>query len=378
MTNRQPLPSAMVPATTAPRLLFIDALRGIAALAVTLYHFTVHYPAAPASTGATLRGAFEFLAHHGNCGVDIFFVISGFVIAYSLRHLEPTAKNAGVFIARRSLRLDPPYFATIVLALLCAALSRVLLRDSSAYLPTAWTDCLVNMVYLQDFLDIHPIVPVAWTLCIEIQFYLTFIAIWWLAQRLPAGQLAMGAALVALSAWSLLIRFQVLPEPLPGLFVEHWYLFQLGVLVAWTYLGRIPKVWLAAYAGSIAACLLLRWDYRAAVGLATALAIVGTASAGHLHDWLAARPLQYVGRLSYSLYLVHTIVGSRVMNIMWRLTERAPSFATTLVFIALALAASLLAAEVLYRLVEKPSVEFAKRLKQRRSAAQAPAQRLAA
>jgi peptidoglycan/LPS O-acetylase OafA/YrhL len=347
------------------RLRFIDALRGIAALAVTLYHFTVHYPAIPAVAhgGLTVRDAFEFVAYHGNCGVDIFFVISGFVIAYSLRHLQPTPKNAGIFAVRRSLRLDPPYLVTLALSLGCAALSRLVLHDSSAYWPERWTDCLINMAYLQDFLGVRALLPVAWTLCIEIQFYLVFIVIWWVSSRARAGGLLLPAVFVLMAAWSLCVKFQVLAPPLPGLFIEHWYLFQLGVLVSWAFVGRMGVNWLLAYAAAVASFLLVRWDYRAFIGIVTALSVLAVGKGGHLADWLSWRPLQYLGRLSYSLYLVHTVVGSRVMNIMWRMTDHAPSFLTTLGFIALAVLASLLSAELLYRFVEKPSVDLAKRLK---------------
>ncbi|HWY86538.1 MAG TPA: acyltransferase [Gemmataceae bacterium] len=360
--------------SASPRLLFVDALRGIAALMVTLYHFTGNYPAIPAGPHdvPTFRDLFEAVALHGGCGVDIFFAISGFVIAYSLRNLKATGRNAGIFVLRRSLRLDPPYLVTLFGALGCAALSRLLLHDSAAYVPASWIDCLVNMVYLQDFLHVRAVVAVAWTLCIEIQFYLVFVLIWWLTQRVGAPSLFLVATLGSLTAWSLLIRFQLVPEPLPGLFIEHWYLFQLGMLVCWTLVGRIHGAWLAAAATAAAGLLALRWHSPTVVGLATALSIYATGKAGHLGDWLAWKPLQYLGRRSYSIYLVHTIVGSRVMNIMWRLTGGAPSFSTTLVFMVPALLATLVAAELLYRWVEKPSVEIAKRLKGAREEPPAP------
>jgi peptidoglycan/LPS O-acetylase OafA/YrhL len=351
--------------SASPRLLFVDALRGIAALLVTLYHFTGNYPAVPAGLHdvPTFRDLFEAVAMHGGWGVDIFFVISGFVIAYSLRNLKATGRNAGIFILRRSLRLDPPYLITLFGALGCAALSRLLLHDSAAYVPASWIDCLVNMVYLQDFLHVRAIVAVAWTLCIEIQFYLVFVLIWWLTQRVRTPSLFLVATLGSLTAWSLLIRFRLVAEPVPGLFMEHWYLFQLGMLVCWTIVGRIHGAWLAAAATAAAGLLAFSWHSPTVVGLATALSIYVTGKAGHLGDWLAWKPLQYLGRRSYSIYLVHTIVGSRVMNIMWRLSAGAPSFSTTLIFMVPALLATLVAAELLYRWVEEPSVELAKRLK---------------
>jgi peptidoglycan/LPS O-acetylase OafA/YrhL len=359
--------------SSAPRLLFVDALRGIAALAVTLYHFTVHYPAAPAAphSASTFRDIFEAIALRGNGGVDIFFVISGFVIAYSLRNLKPTGRNAGVFLLRRSIRLDPPYLVTLFSALGCAFLSHLFLHDSLAALPRSWSHVLINMVYLQELMQIPAIVAVGWTLCIEIQFYLVFVLIWWLSQSVRAGNRLLLAGLVPLTLGWLIVRSRLSQDPFPGLFFEHWYLFQLGILACWALLGRIRSVWFGLYAAAVAGFLFVRWDIRTVLGLATAVSIFCVGKAGRLHDYFSWLPLQYLGRRSYSIYLVHTVIGSRVMNVMWRLTHGSPSFPTTLVFIGLALCATLLTAEMLYRWVEKPSVELAKRLKGRKEEAEA-------
>ena len=90
------------------RLLFIDGLRGVAALAVLFYHFYYNSPYLE-TFDALLPRWLCWLFGKGWMGVEIFFVISGFVIAHSLGKDRVTPKYAAGFILRRSIRLDPPY-----------------------------------------------------------------------------------------------------------------------------------------------------------------------------------------------------------------------------------------------------------------------------
>src|SRR5438270_7283857 len=95
------------------RFAFIDALRGIAALGVAAYHI-YHYGPLPKAAAAVTPKFLDITLRHGWMGVQIFFVISGFVIAYALRSAQITPGFLGNFAFRRSLRLDPPYWFTIL------------------------------------------------------------------------------------------------------------------------------------------------------------------------------------------------------------------------------------------------------------------------
>lgn len=99
---------------------FIDALRGFAALAVVIFY------AGAGNHIDRLPSAFLVVASYGEFGVAVFFVISGFVIAHSLRDQELTATGVGTFMLRRAIRLDPPYWIAIVLAIGFSQLASVL------------------------------------------------------------------------------------------------------------------------------------------------------------------------------------------------------------------------------------------------------------
>lgn len=378
----------MQPSTA--RLTFIDALRGFAALWVAFFHFSFNWykplEQGPKIAGGIVRYLYECVMWHGGLGVEIFFVISGFVIAHTLLKATPSPRFVGNFILRRSIRLDPPYWSTIILALTCGWLSHWLLRDSAVYLPRQWWEIPASMFYLQDLLQYRAIVGVAWTLCLEVQFYLFFVLAWailaavcatWRLSENHASNLRL-AGFVLLGFYSLLVRFKFLPLPWPGLFVQYWYLFQLGVFACWALTGRIRGGGFILYALMAASFLFFKWDKETFAGLCISGLIFGVGRANHLHDWLNFRPLQYFGRISYSLYLVHTIVGVRIVNWMWRLTNHNASFLTLLAFVALALAASVVVAHLLWRFVEKPSVELAKRLKWQPAVASAKPQGLRA
>jgi peptidoglycan/LPS O-acetylase OafA/YrhL len=103
-------------APPSPRFTFIDALRGVAAISVVLYHVYLQdlLPAAR----APFAEPFHTVLANGYIGVYIFFVLSGFVIAHSVRDATITAGFIGRFALRRSLRLDPPYWAAIAAAII--------------------------------------------------------------------------------------------------------------------------------------------------------------------------------------------------------------------------------------------------------------------
>src|SRR5919205_2516220 len=96
------------------RIEVLDFLRGVASLAVAVLHLT-----------NVLRadGLVRAVTSYGWLGVEVFFVISGFIIPYSLYKGGYDLRRFPVFVLKRVARLDPPYIATIVLILLLGVLS---------------------------------------------------------------------------------------------------------------------------------------------------------------------------------------------------------------------------------------------------------------
>jgi peptidoglycan/LPS O-acetylase OafA/YrhL len=153
------------------RFLFVDGLRGIAALAVVLVHFR---EAVNETAGDWIWPVLEKLLSYGYLGVDVFFVISGFVISFSVRNAEHTPGFLFRFGVRRSIRLDPPYWLTIFLELLAIKLGLMLFPSLGTPFPSM-EKILAHFVYAQELLGYGSIVQIFWTLCYEVQFYLVFV-----------------------------------------------------------------------------------------------------------------------------------------------------------------------------------------------------------
>lgn len=303
------------------RLKTIDGLRGVAALAVVFYHLNL---AARLSYGAWTPDWVAWVLHQGFLGVDVFFVLSGFVIAYSVRSGTYTLGYLGSFVIRRSIRLDPPYWITMFLE---AGLIWLSLRAgaSAGSLPSP-PQVLAHFLYLQNILELGDIVPVFWTLCYEIQFYLFLITLLVvghsLRPRFGARRLGWVSVLGfgGLFAVSLLARYDLLGFKVhPGLAIGRWYQFFLGALVWWVVSRQASPRWLLVAWGALAAAVLTTGH---GVLQLLPVAISGLLWWSYERDrmasMLSSRVWQFLGAISYSLYLFHAPIG-------WRLV-RAPGF----------------------------------------------------
>src|SRR5580765_2120755 len=153
------------------RLVFIDALRGLAASGVVLFHAIEanHVPA----LRAAMPGWLVSILEHGDLGVAVFFVLSGFVIALSLDDKPIGWPTVGRFMLRRSIRLDPPYWAAIVTAISFSVLASAIVRGRPVETFSVG-QIVAHLFYAQDFLGYRNINTVFWTLCLEVQFYLVY------------------------------------------------------------------------------------------------------------------------------------------------------------------------------------------------------------
>jgi peptidoglycan/LPS O-acetylase OafA/YrhL len=289
------------------RIQFVDALRGIAALAVVLHHYNDRLGWAPLS--------------YGNLGVPVFFVLSGFVIAMSIGEDRITGSYLGRFVLRRSLRLDPPYWLTIaiVVGIGYAAEDHVKFEGVTA------PQIAAHMFYLQDALAFPAILPVFWTLCYEIQFYLTLILLTLLTQalsRLPF--VPVGLLLVA----SLLDRhFEFTHSAFMGRF---WFCFALGTVVYWAFVDRIDRSWVIAAIGMVLIYGILQQDGYALTSSLTAAAL-SLALGMHRPDLLSGLGWQFLGRISYSVYLTHLIFGWFALRLAERVLPGVPAIAVGVV-----------------------------------------------
>lgn len=318
----------------------VDALRAVAALAVCLFHFTRfdYFKAV---------SVLEPVARYGGLGVDVFFVVSGFIVPYAMQRGRYSLRAWPTFMWKRLVRLEPPYLVSI--ALLIALDLVVMLTPWSSGEPPEWTVPQVasHVGYLTELMGLSWLNPVYWSLAIELQFYLLCALI------VPA----LGALKTQLTRIALVFALAASPLIAPGApaftLVPYLPIFALGLLtflVASTLIERRP-FWFA-----LVALVTLVF---ATLPLPTALA--GSAAAILIASVRLPRlaPIAWLGMLSYSLYLSHVPIGVRVFNFGARLPATAW---LELALVMLALMLSLGAAYALYVAVERPSRRFAERL----------------
>jgi peptidoglycan/LPS O-acetylase OafA/YrhL len=341
------------------RFTVVDGLRGLAALAVVLYHagagghVTELLAALPGSVGACVA--------RGHLGVAVFFVLSGFVVAHTLHGTRMTLRTLGRFALRRSLRLDPPYWAAILLVVGAGLAASAAGAERAA---PGVTRILAHLLYLQDVLGMAPISGVFWTLCLEVQFYLGYALLLLVGRNAPGRPLQgrrTAALLAAAGVVSLLWPLGIGPALPDGLFPPLWHGFLLGVGAYWAWREPACRGFVAACTAAIAAGAWFTGSEFSAVCAATALGLFAAARTGWLTGGLDWRWLQGLGLVSYSLYLTHNTVTGAVFRAGARLTGQGvlPE--------ALWLVASVLAcvafAALLWWAVERPSMALARRVR---------------
>jgi peptidoglycan/LPS O-acetylase OafA/YrhL len=354
------MPSAT--ALTGGRFTFVDALRGIAALSVVLFHLNAadHVP----GLQALMPTWVEALLGHGNLGVAIFFVLSGFVIAHSLYKERVTLPLAGRFMLRRSIRLDPPYWVAIAVALGSAVLSAIVLPDKTRP-EVSWQQIAAHLFYVQDILRYHEINDVFWTLSLEVQFYLIYVLLLAVARNNLRLTLTLLLAAMGTSAiWPMGIATTGL---WPGSFLPLWYGFLLGAGAYWAW--RHPP-FLPAF-GLFALLILVfsswRGDAFSVTCASTACLLLASAVTGQISLALNWRWLQFLGLVSYSLYLIHNPITGATFRVGYMLTGRS-IWSEAFWFVA-TLVACIAAAAIMWWLIERPSLRLARMVKLKPQAA---------
>ena len=331
----------------AVRILEMDALRGLAAVAVVLFHYTTRYE--------QLFGHSEPLAFSvswGHYGVDLFFMLSGFVI---LMTLERTADSLR-FAWGRFTRLFPTYWAAAALTFLTVTCCGLPGQE------VAMGDALVNLTMVQALLGSPHIDGAYWSLQAELIFYANMLLLFRAgAFRRPATTILCWLALACIVA---LLQSHLFTDSLLGVSLLNklntisslTYIPLFGVGVLLYQAERSGYSWLAIM-GFAGCMLVVAWRDGASTlavdaGLATLLWLV----VSRRLPVLTARPLVWLGTISYSLYLIHQNVGYVLIRNL-ELLGFAP-----LAAIGVAGIAALLLATYLHRWVERPTIQLFRKI----------------
>lgn len=282
---------------------WLDGLRGAAALAVVFHHLYAialhYYPSDSVLMKTAAMEVFMALGRWGVLGVPCFFVLSGFCIGQTWLRADSPVK----FAWRRWRRIFPPYYASLVVVLLCVVTVRALVgvNDITALPAPTLKNILATATLMTAPASETPEINwVYWTLSYEVVFYASLSAVLCVRPSIRFAALICFHALVC--GVAIFSR-----RPLaPGMwfFCELWPLFGLGLTVALAPRSRLSALSIGFL--SLAALVPLQMGGRHPGFAITGLVIMGLVAASAqgyaLPRW---RPLEKVGQFSYSLYLIH-------------------------------------------------------------------------
>ena len=322
----------------------IDALRGFAALSVVLFHLGgAGLP--KLSTPLTTR-----LTSWGWTGVEVFFVISGFVIPFVMMKSNYQWRDGGNFLARRFIRIWPP--SAVLIALTVAQYAVVNRMGHGA--PEGWTNIsaaniFANLFYAVPFTGQAWLNGILWTLSVEFQYYVL------LALAFPLLA-AHRNWLVAAGAASLLTP--LLPWAETAMFLKYAVYFVMGgltLLYREERVGRTAFLLLLAIFATVAT-VELGW-LPTAFATATALIIAFVP--------LRNRALVFLGTISYSLYLTHMLAASTTEFLLVS-GVGVRSIVERFVGQLICMTVAILGAWIFYQLVEVRFVHWSQRLAEKR------------
>ncbi len=360
-----PMPTPRPAGRAEPRLRQIDALRAIAALLVVWLHVTQVYVRVDGDTAIGGRWLYDVAQNFdfGRIGVITFFLVSGFVIPFSIR---PTQRAPiGSFLIKRLFRIYPVYWLSIPVG----AFATYWLWGQ----PFGVRDLLINLTLLQDLVGAPAAQGVYWTLLVEIGFYLLCVALFVTGNLYNPVRIGLLAALFGL-VHSLAILSLWLGKPLIGLTPSFWCLHlslmlcgtlyrfctetdNPGLATARKLLGCLLVYYLIVFpAGAIWVHGLFH-NYAVSGALGLLLFVVGTSIVR-----VKTLVTDKVGAISYSIYLFHLVV---YYPIFWWL-QRQPLGSWWRsqhlgVYLVINTTLTIALAALIYRFFEKPCIRLGHR-----------------
>lgn len=336
----------------------IQALRAFAANAVLIAHLSVIEQ--KYQHGATLLPGW---VSDGVFGVDVFFVISGFIMA------SLSSRDWRAFLYARALRILPPYWFYTSLVVAVMLIRPDWVNSSFAEPPSIWKS------YLLIPSTTLPVLAVGWTLVFEAYFYLVFAAI--LAARLRyLLAVALWAAAIA-ALWLIFPSEAGNPAyPVLSTVASPLALDFIGGVVVALLLARFAPRWpllvLIFGAAALAAALIalpdplaltwdqaLRWHRLALIGLPCMAIVYGSVGLEIKRKLSVPNFLTRLGDASYSTYLSHVLVASAVGRAMNVLPVGGPWYELALLTSCLVLANGV--GLLSYRLLERPTLRLSRR-----------------
>jgi peptidoglycan/LPS O-acetylase OafA/YrhL len=334
----------------------IDGLRGVGAVAIAGYH-TFRYGPLPVAAKEVLPDFITEVFDSGWMAVQWFFVIAGWSAVMSTQQRAPALTEFPRRMAKRVLRLGPAYWIAVLLAAVLTLGAIGLADDHSLNetIPT-WSQLIAHLLFLQDILGYDCLTTGIWFIAIALQLEAVFLILLGLSMACERDKetiypracwLLLFFAPPAL--WSLFVSAHITEHDI--WFIKFFSLYAIGLLLGWKMTNRVPAVafWIFLGLVAVVGCwldVLEMW-----IAIIAGLVLYAADATGQLEIRLKHPLLQFLGRISYCLFVIH-------YPVVWLVTRGGELLTGTQPFLAICwlgcgMLASILVATGLQYLIDR-------------------------
>ena len=340
-------------AAATSRFPFIDALKAIASQLILLHHLAFYGPLSEA-LHRTVPSIIEWLAQDARIAVQVFLVIGGFLAAQSLAP-KGVLKDIAPFnlIRKRYVKLAIPLIGAVMISIVLSAIARQLYADDAIPASPTVLQILAHATLLHGVLGVDSLSAGVWYIAIDFQLLTLLLAILWTDRNINVDKASwLGQLLVSLFALASLFFFNRNSD------WDNWAIYfigayALGALTYWHGKRGTQLPVLLALSVIVGAALVIDFRSRILVALLTAIALGLAQLLNWIDSWPQNRLLSWLGKISYSVFLIHFPIILVINGLYVQTVQTIPSQAgNSLYFAALAWIASLCAGALFHRLVE--------------------------
>ena len=327
--------SLKLDSTAQNKIGIVEAIRGIAAIAVCIFHFS--------KSNITFSGNsiwFQKIASYGWLGVDAFFVLSGFIIPYSMIKGGYKLRLFFHFLLKRCLRIEPPYILSVILAIIIGLIVVKVPGFRGDSFQINPLQIISHIAYLPEHLGFKWLLPIYWTLEAEFHFYILVgltLPFLWKSQT----HFFSGISIALLSSFYFTLNvFIFMP------------LFIMGISVAAFKSERISQwmLWVGLSVSFFAFLLKGHNPLMPAIGLLVSILV----------SYFEFKTLvtNFLGKISFSVYLIH-LFFTKIINYGGRFADNSIK---VWIVLLIAFAFTIIFSYLFYLLVERPSQIISRRI----------------
>jgi peptidoglycan/LPS O-acetylase OafA/YrhL len=345
-------------------MLFLDALRAFASVLILLHHFAL-YPPLCDNAEPIIGSVIDWFRDYARF-TQVFFVVGGYVMARTMSARSWGLPRVGTFLIQRYCRLGIPYLAAILLAIAACAFGRGWLPGDVVGATPTFPQIVAHLFFLQEFLGYEHLSAGLWFVCINFQLGLIYAIMLCLRDAItrwlgsPRGAPSTDVPMIAGWVLSLFSLFYFnLHSKWDSWAIYFFPYFFMGIVVHRALQNRRSNAGFWIYVIVVVVAMAFDWRWRLVSAVVVGLLLFGTGITGVATRWPKSRLIARMGKVSYSLFLVHFPVLIIIATIWEKFGWNSPCQAVAGLFAAFL--ASVVAAFFFHRYIELSAADLSRK-----------------